>query len=262
MRKISICFLFILAISASIYAQTPTPTPDALTAEKQRADRLQSRLNDFAQLTRYAEANKQVKPPAKGENRVVFLGDSITDSWKLAEYFPSQPYINRGISGQTTPQMLIRMRPDVIAHRPKVLVLLAGTNDIAGNYGAMSNEFIQGNIESIVELARANSINVVLASILPISDYNKRATGETIVRSVQRPPERILAINNWMKNYCKEKGLIYLDYFSATVDDKGFLKADLANDGLHPNEKGYQIMKLLAESAIKIALKKKQKNKI
>lgn len=259
MKKISICFLFIFALSAVIYAQTPTPTPDALTVEKQRADRLQSRLNDFAQLGRYAKANAEIKSPAKGENRIVFLGDSITDSWKLAEYFPNQPYINRGISGQTTPQMLIRMRPDVIAHKPKVLVLLAGTNDIAGNYGAMSNEFIQGNIESIVELARKNGINVVLASILPISDYNKRANGETIVRSVQRPPERILAINNWMKNYCSQKGLVYLDYFSATVDEKGFLKAELADDGLHPNAEGYKIMQKLAEEAIKIALKKKQK---
>lgn len=252
-------FLMILTCAVSAFSQTPAPTPDALTAEKQRADRLQSRLNDYAQLTRYADANKQVQPPAKDENRVVFLGDSITDSWKLAEYFPNQPFINRGISGQTLSQMLIRMRPDVIAHKPKVMVLLAGTNDIAGNYGVMSNEFIQGNIESIVELAHKNNINVVLASILPISDYNKRSNGEVIVRSVQRPPERILAINNWMKNYCANKGLVYLDYFSATVDDKGFLKADLANDGLHPNTKGYEIMKPLAENAIKTALKKKQK---
>lgn len=251
--------LFILFIAVNTFAQTPTQTPDALTAEKQRADRLQSRLNDFAQLGRYAEANKQVQPPSKDEKRVVFLGDSITDSWKLAEYFPNQPFINRGISGQTLPQMLIRMRPDVIAHKPKVMVLLAGTNDIAGNYGAMSNEFIQGNIESIVELAHKNNINVVLASILPISDYNKRANGEAIVRSVQRPPERILAINNWMKNYCANKSLVYLDYFSATVDDKGFLKAELADDGLHPNAEGYEIMKTLAENAIKNALKKKQK---
>lgn len=253
--------LFILTCAVSSFSQTPSPTPLDANAEKQRADRLQSRLNDFAQLARYREANAQLQPSAKGENRVVFLGDSITDSWKLAEYFPNQPYVNRGISGQVTPQMLIRMRPDVIALKPKVLVLLAGTNDIAGNYGEMSNEFIQGNIESIVELAHKNGINVVLASILPISDYNKNNAGTQIIRSKIRPPERIIALNNWIKNYCAQKNLVYLDYFSATVDDKGFLKAELANDGLHPNAKGYEIMKPLAEKAVNTALKMKQPKK-
>ncbi len=259
MKKIPGTILTIFAFVVCLFAQTPTPTPDALTVEKQRADRLQSRLNDYAQLARYAKANSEVQPLAKDEKRVVFLGDSITDSWKLAEYFPNQPYINRGISGQTTPQMLIRMRPDVIAHKPKVMVLLAGTNDIAGNLGVMSNEFIAGNIQSIVELAHANGINVILASILPISDYNKRSNGEVIVRSVQRPPDRILALNKWMKKYCDEKGLVYLDYFSATVGDKGFLKTELANDGLHPHAEGYKIMQKLATEAIAKALKKKQK---
>jgi lysophospholipase L1-like esterase len=251
--------LFLLTLTYAISTFAQTPTPDALTVEKQRGDRLQSRLNDYAQLARYAKANTEVLPPAKGENRVVFLGDSITDSWKLAEYFPNQPYINRGISGQTTPQMLIRMQPDVIAHKPKVMILLAGTNDIAGNLGVMSNEFIQGNIASIVQLAHANGINVVLSSILPISDYNKNKAGEAIVRSTQRPPDRILALNKWIKTYCDEKGLIYLDYFSVTVDDKGFLKAEIANDGLHPNAEGYKIMQKLAAVAIAKALKKKQK---
>jgi lysophospholipase L1-like esterase len=261
MNRYIISALFILTFAAFACAQTltPSPTPDALTLEKQRADRLQSRLNDFAQLARYRDANSQLEPPAKDEKRVVFLGDSITDSWKLAEYFPNQPFVNRGISGQTTPQMLIRMRPDVISLKPKVLVLLAGTNDIAGNYGEMTNEFIEGNIESIVELAHQNGINVVLASILPISDYNKNRAGEPIIRSKQRPPERIVALNNWIKNYAAQKNLVYLDYFSATVDDKGFLKAELAGDGLHPNAKGYEIMKPLAEAAINKALKMKQK---
>lgn len=254
-------FLLILTCFYSSFSQTPTPTPDPLTVEKQRADRLQSRLNDFAQLSRYRDANSQVKPPEKNEKRVVFLGDSITDSWKLAEYFPNQPYINRGISGQTTTQMLIRMRPDVIAHKPKVLVLLAGTNDISGNTGAVSNEFIQGNIESIVELAHKNGINVILSSILPVSDYNKNNAGNQIIRTVQRPPDRILALNSWIKNYCIKAGLIYLDYFSATVDDKGFLKPELANDGLHPNSEGYKIMQKLATEAITNALKMKPPKK-
>lgn len=252
-------FLLTLTFAISTFAQTPTPTPDALTLEKQRADRLQARYNDFANLARYAKANADVKPPEKNENRVVFLGDSITDSWKLAEYFPNQPYINRGISGQTTPQMLLRMQPDVVAHKPKVMVLLAGTNDISANTGTVTNEFIEGNIRSITEIAHANGINVVLASILPVSDYNKNAKGEPIIRTVQRPPARILEMNKWIKSYCEEKGLIYLDYFSATVDDKGFLRAELANDGLHPNADGYKIMQKLAAEAIAKGLKKKQK---
>ncbi len=251
-------FLISLAVFAAS-APTPTPTPDALAVEKQRADRLQSRLNDFAQLGRYRDANAQVKPPASDEKRVVFLGDSITDGWKLAEYFPNQPYINRGISGQVTPQMLIRMREDVIALKPKAMVLLAGTNDISANYGPETNEQIEGYIKSIVELAHANRINVVLASVLPVSDYNVNKQGQKIVRTVQRPPERILALNQWIKSYCAEKGLVYLDYFTATVDDKGFLKAELADDGLHPNAAGYKIMQKLAADAIAVALKKKQK---
>lgn len=257
MKKI--LFLLILTCAVSTFAQTPTPTPDALTLEKQRADRLQARYNDFANLARYAKANSEVKPPEKGENRVVFLGDSITDSWKLNEYFPNQPYINRGISGQTTPQMLLRMQPDVVAHKPKVMLLLAGTNDISANTGPVTNEFIEGNIRSIVEIAHANGINVVLSSILPVSDYNKNAKGEIINRTTQRPPARILELNKWIKDYCDQKGLVYLDYFSATVDDKGFLKAEIANDGLHPNAEGYKIMQKLAAEAIAKALKKKQK---
>lgn len=259
MKQLLLSISIGLSFALTAFGQTPSPTPLDANAEKQRADRLQLRLNDFANLARYSKANEDVKPPTKGENRVVFLGDSITDSWKLAEYFPNQPYINRGISGQTTMQMLIRMQPDVVAHKPKVMVLLAGTNDIAANTGPATNEFIQGNIASIVDIARANGINVVLASILPVSDYNKRTNGEMIIRTEQRQPARILALNNWIKNYCQQKGLIYLDYFSATVDEKGFLKAELANDGLHPNAEGYKIMQKLAAEAIAKALKMKQK---
>jgi lysophospholipase L1-like esterase len=259
MRKILIFSLVFIAFAYSALAQTPTPTPDALTVEKQRADRLQARYNDFAQLARYREANSKLAPPAKDEQRVVFMGDSITDGWKLAEYFPNQPFVNRGISGQTTPQMLLRFRADVIDLKPKVVVFLAGTNDISGNTGPTTLEAIEGNLVSMVELARANGINVVMASVLPVSDYNTNKAGEKIVRTVQRPPAQILALNQWIKNFCMERKLVYLDYFSATVDDKGFLKAELANDGLHPNAKGYEIMKPLAEAAIKTALKSKQK---
>jgi lysophospholipase L1-like esterase len=262
MTKFTI-FLTIILSSFSVFAQTPSPTPVPGTyeAEKLRADRLQSRLNDFANYARYREANAKLAAPAKDENRVVFMGDSITDGWKLAEYFPNQPFVNRGISGQTTSQMLLRFRPDVIDLKPKVVVILAGTNDISGNTGPMTLEAIEGNLASMTELAHANGINVVLASVLPVSDYNKNRAGEAIVRTVQRPPAQILALNNWLKNYAAQNGVVYLDYFSATIDDKGFLKAELANDGLHPNAKGYEIMKPLAEEAIKTALKKKQKGR-
>jgi lysophospholipase L1-like esterase len=259
--KTGIIFLFSIAIlTTSAIAQTPSPTPLDLAGEKQRADRLQARFNDFANFARYRDANGKLAPPVKGEDRVVFMGDSITDGWKLAEYFPNQPYVNRGISGQTTPQMLLRFRPDVIDLKPKVVVILAGTNDISGNTGPTTLEVIEGNLKSMVELAHTNGINVVISSVLPISDYNKNKEGIAIIRSVQRPPAQIVALNEWIKKYCAEKGLVYLDYFAATVDDKGFLKEDIANDGLHPNAKGYAIMKPLAEAAIKTALKKKQKN--
>ncbi len=258
MRKMILAMLAICIYGFSAVAQTPSPTPDP-NPDKTRADRLQARLNDFANLARYREANSKLAPPAKDENRVVFMGDSITDGWKLDQYFPGLPYVNRGISGQTTPQMVLRFRPDVINLKPKVVVILAGTNDIAGNTGSTALDAIENNLASMVDLARANGINVVLASVMPISDYNKNAAGNPVVRSVQRPPAQILALNAWIKNICAERGLVYLDYFTAMADDKGLLKADIANDGLHPNAKGYELIKPLASAAIQRALKKKQK---
>jgi lysophospholipase L1-like esterase len=251
--------ILLLAFAATAFAQqqttTPpatTPAPDSPEALQRRIDQMQRRLQDWPQLGRYRDKNSGVNPPAKDEQRVVFLGDSITDGWKLDEYFPSKPYINRGISGQTTPQMLIRMRPDVIAHKPKVVVILAGTNDIAGNTGPMTVEMIQDNYASMAELAKANGIRVVFASVLPVHDYNPQ---RQITKG--RPPEKILQLNTWLKEYCAKNGHIYLDYFSKMVDDKGFLKAELANDGLHPHAEGYKIMAPLAEAAIAQALKKK-----
>lgn len=258
MKTILAILLLVPVFAVTFVSQTPAPTPLDAALEKQRADRLQARYNDFANYARYRDADNKLAPPSKGENRVVFMGDSITDGWKLNEYFPGKPYINRGISGQTTSQMLLRFRPDVIALKPKVVVILAGTNDLSANTGPMTLEAIEGNIASMTELARANGINVVLSSVMPVSDYNKDKSGKAIVRTTQRPPEQILALNEWIKSFCSKRGLVYLDYFTAMVDDKGFLKADIANDGLHPNARGYEIISPLADNAIKVALKMKQ----
>jgi lysophospholipase L1-like esterase len=205
----------------------------------------QDKLKDWPNLGRYHDANAQVQPPAAGENRVVFMGDSITDGWghNNDKFFPGKPYINRGISGQTTPQMLIRFRPDVIALKPKIVVILAGTNDLAGNTGPSTLEAIENNLTSMAELAKVNSIRVVLASLLPVCDYIKPQTN-------RRSPEQIVALNAWMKDYAAKNGLVYLDYYSAMLDDKKMFKQDLTRDGLHPNDAGYAIMGPLAEKSI------------
>ena len=208
-------------------------------------------MSDFGELGRYREANASLQPPAAGENRVVFMGDSITDVGRMAEIFSPKPYVNRGIGGQTTPQMLIRFRPDVIDLQPSVVVILAGTNDIAGNTGPMRLEDTENNYASMAELAHVHGIGVVLASVMPINNYTPKSESFFL----QRSPEKILELNRWLKDYCARNGYVYLDYFSATVDDKGMLKADLTEDGLHPNKAGYAIMAPLAEAAIAKALK-------
>ncbi|MBX3278974.1 MAG: SGNH/GDSL hydrolase family protein [Acidobacteria bacterium] len=238
--------------AATVWAQAPAQqNPDSPEVLRQQLDRANQRLRDWAQLGRYRDDNAKIAAPASGENRVVFLGDSITDGWKLPEYFPDKPYINRGISGQTTPQMLVRLRPDVIAHKPKVVVILAGTNDIAGNTGPMTMESIQDNYASIAELLRAHGIRVVFASVLPIHDYGPNKVSE------RRAPEKIRALNDFLKRYCAEQKHIYLDYYNRMLDDNGMLRAELARDGLHPNADGYKIMAPLAEAAIGEALKKR-----
>jgi lysophospholipase L1-like esterase len=235
-------------------ATVPTPgiPPTGFTGlDQYRAKRIAIFTDDFGQLARYREANTALKPPAAGESRVVFFGDSITDIWHLDQYFPGKPYVNRGIGGQTTPQMLVRFRQDVIDLRPKVVVILAGTNDIAGNTGPMRNEDIEANFESFAELARVHDIHVVFASVLPVHNYTDRSKDFF----AQRPTSRILELNNWLKDYCTRNHIAYLDYFSALVDDKGLLKKELADDGLHPNDAGYKIMAPLAEAAIDKAAK-------
>ncbi|HEY1270823.1 MAG TPA: SGNH/GDSL hydrolase family protein [Terriglobales bacterium] len=236
-------FVSILFLSIGVLGQQLSPEQ---SLEQWRRSRESVLRNDFGELARYRDANGALKPPVPGENRVVFFGDSITDMWKLAEYFPNKPYINRGIGGQTTPQMLTRFRQDVINLQPKVVVILAGTNDIAGNTGPISIEDIAAHYASMAELAKAHGIRVVFSSVLPVHNYTAQAHDVFAMR----PPEKILALNRWLKNYAAGEGCVYLDYFSALVDDKGLLRKELADDGLHPNAAGYRIMAPLAESAI------------
>ncbi|MFZ0270932.1 MAG: SGNH/GDSL hydrolase family protein [Acidobacteriaceae bacterium] len=206
-------------------------------------------MNDFGQLARYHDDDGKLGAPAAGEQRVVFFGDSITDIWKLDESFPGKHYINRGIGGQTTPQMLVRFRPDVIDLQPAVVVVLAGTNDIAGNTGDETLEQIEGDYATMAELAKVHGIRLVFASVMPINNYNPRALSFFL----QRSPEKILLLNAWLKKYCADNGLVYLDYFSAMVDGRGMLKAGLTEDGLHPNAAGFAVMAPLAEAAIEKA---------
>ena len=204
---------------------------------------------DWANLAKYRDANSRLAPPTSNENRVVFMGNSITEGWQqyFATMFAGKPYINRGIGGQTTPQMLVRFRPDVVALKPKVVVILAGTNDIAGNTGPSTLEMIEDNLASMAEIASSNGIKVVLSSVLPVFDYPWKPGLE--------PAPKIIALNKWMKDYAATHGAIYLDYHSAMSDERGGMRTGLASDGVHPNEAGYRVMAPLAEQAIEKALR-------
>ena len=215
-----------------------------------------TRLRDWPQLARYREANRALPPAKPGEARVVFMGDSITDNWqqeRFAFFVPAKPFVDRGISGQTTPQMLVRFRPDVIDLKPKVVVILAGTNDIAGNTGPMLDEDVERNLASMAELAKANGIKVVMASVTPTSAYHPPANGGAPQTSL-RPMVRIRAINDWIEKYTADNGHVYLDYFTPMLDAAGVMKAELTGDDLHPNAAGYAIMGPLVEAAIQRAL--------
>lgn len=249
--RIVAAILALFALSPlSMFSQTPEQLAAARKSlEDWRMSRADMLRNDFGELARYRDANAALKPPAPGEKRVVFYGDSITDAWHLDQSFPGKPYVNRGIGGQTTAQMLIRLRPDVIDLHPSVVVILAGTNDIAGNTGPMSLEDIEHNYASMAELARANNIKVIYSSVLPIHNYTPRSLNFFF----QRSPEKILELNRWLRDYCATGACFYLDYFSSVVDEHGMLRKELAEDGLHPNAEGYRIMAEKVEAAIKKA---------
>ena len=218
--------------------------------EAWRKSRQKLLADDFGETAHYRKSNAELPPPPAGEPRVVFLGDSIFEGWYLPEPFPGKSYVGRGIGGQTTSQVLVRFRQDVIDLRPAAVVILLGTNDIAGNTGPITLADIEENFASMVDLARAHGIAVVLSSVLPVHDYTKTS----LLQFPLRPPAQIVALNSWLKAYCHERGLIYLDFFSAMVDGAGLLKKELAEDGLHPNRAGYAIMAPLAAEAIKRAL--------
>ena len=210
----------------------------------------QLRQPDRDNLRRYAPANAKLSPPDPAKPRVLFLGDSITDGWRLNEYFPDKDYVNRGISGQITGEMLGRMQADVILNKPQAMIVLAGTNDLARN---VTVETIKNNITMISELAEAHKIKVILTSILPVSDHHMDKNPNYEMTKI-RPPAKILEINAWMADYAKQKGFIYCNYYDELADSGGQLKAELAPDGLHPNAEGYKIMAPLAQAAIERAL--------
>ncbi len=209
-----------------------------------------SEAQDWPNLAKYKDDNAKIGLPSANENRVVFMGNSITEGWLKTDsaFFAGKPYVDRGISGQTSPQMLIRFMPDVVALKPKVVLILAGTNDIAGNTGPSTLEMIEDNIAAMASIANAHHITVILSSVLPVYDYPWKPG--------LQPAEKIVTLNRWIKNYAQEHDCIYLDYFSSLADDRKGMKSEYAIDGVHPNLAGYKIMESLAEKAIAQALQK------
>jgi lysophospholipase L1-like esterase len=248
------CFLtaliaFPYVLAAQLVEEFKPPKANcclASTAQNQanQLKGLADQLQDWNQLGRYYDDNVRLKSQPDDPARVVFLGDSITDMWNLTQYFPGKPYVNRGIGGQTTAQMLVRLFPDIINIHPSTVVILAGTNDIARNTGPQTIGMIQDNFRAIVELLQKHNIAVVLCSLTPISDYTR------FKQSAQRPPSDIKALNEWLKNYAEQVHIAYVDYYSALADSNGSLKEGHSGDGLHPNDKGYAIMAPLLQAAI------------
>jgi lysophospholipase L1-like esterase len=250
MKLVIVFFGLIVSAQAQFMQAIPAKTADNCEA---RADKMEKWLLDWANLARYHQADVDAAPSTQ---RVVFMGDSITDHWDLAASFPSRPYVNRGISGQTTAQMLIRFQPDVANLHPAAVVILAGTNDIAGNTGPMSLEDVENNFSAMAAIARANNIAVVVSSILPVHNYTERSQ----IFFPSRSMDKIRALNTWLKDFAARNHYPYVDYYSAMLDDKGLLKRDLAEDGLHPNATGYALMAKMLEPAIQSALPRSAKS--
>jgi lysophospholipase L1-like esterase len=238
----------LLILGGLVAAQSKPDCASTVEALEQRLETQRRLLADWAGLIRYGSENTELPKPKPGEDRVVFLGDEITERWGQgqAKFFPGKPYFNRGIKGQTTPQMLVRFRQDVIKLNPKVVVILAGANDIASFYEPITQGMMAENITSIVELAKANNIRVVLCSLTPINDHHAK-------QSLLRPFGKIIGINGWLKDYAAQSGSVYLDYYSAMAEGRN-LKRELSDDGLSPNDAGYAVMAPLAEAAIAQAL--------
>ena len=226
------------------------PTPEQILAERRTnpywIEHDKQLLVDFGGLADFAAADAALPPPARGQQRVVFMGDSITHGWHLDTSFPGKPYVNRGISGQTTPQMLVRFRQDVVDLHPAVVVILAGTNYLAGNTGPMTLDQTESNLASMADIASANRIRVVLCSVTPSVDFPWYPGLE--------PASKIMALNQWLKKYAARKGYIYVDYYSALADPAGGLPHNLSHDGVHPNPAAYAIMAPLAQAGIQKAL--------
>lgn len=256
-------FLFAVPAEAQLVEEFTPPKSNCCLAGMAKS--LTDQLQDWNQLGRYHAANENLKRQPAEPNRVVFMGDSITDMWKLEQSFPSKPYVNRGIGGQTTAQMLVRMYPDVIDLKPAAIVILAGTNDIARNTGPETATMVEENLMAMTELAQKHGIRVILCSLTPISDYADAPNGDNppppgapapkVIQSVRRPPPQILELNAWIKKYAANVGAVYADYFSAVVDGSGMLKESFSGDGLHPNKQGYALMAPVAQAAIEMALK-------
>jgi lysophospholipase L1-like esterase len=244
LKFVSAIIILMISANIAIKAQNNQPRPTAEQQEAMKKAEDERLHNDWANLARFRDDNTKIGLPAAGEKRVVFMGNSITEGWSRLDpgFFSGKPYVNRGISGQTTPQMLIRFRPDVINLKPSVVVILAGINDIAGNTGPSTLNMIEDNLASMVELAKSNGIPVVLSSVLPAFDFPWRPG--------MQPAEKVVQLNVWIKDYAQKNGCVYLDYFTPMVDERHGLKAEFTFDGVHPNLAGYKVMEPLVEAAI------------
>ena len=254
MQKVALCFFLVavglVALSASMRAQLVDQynPPEEDCCPRIDALRLADHFQDINQLGYYHAANLRLQSQPQEPNRVIFLGDSITEGWKGAQFFPGKSYVNRGVSGQTTAQMLVRTFPDVIDLHPAAVIIMAGINDIAANNGPQTMQMVEENIQAITELSHKHGIQVILCSVLPISDYTPQP------QTPRHPPAQIVSLNKWLREYSERSGAIYCDYYPAVADQKNFLKEGLSEDGLHPNAKGYELMEPVAQASIDKAL--------